>query len=411
MHTRRTMPLKRATAVRLSRRRAWPMSEPAYASVLRKLIQRQCVTPGIQSTKALLAAASGDAWYPRRVIHVAGTNGKGSTCSNIARVLNQVAGWRVGAFTSPHALSVRERIAIQGVCISDADFVELHDELEEVITRTEGLHVSFFELLTVMALAYFHRGPTNQTAAPSAGAVTSEPYCDVMVLETGLGGELDATNVVRDPICTVITSIGWDHMAVLGNTLEEIASQKAGILKPRCPVVLGPQALGYHAIDERIRISQCRPVVHVAPGPETETIHEENTRIAKAALDIVLGESWYTPEAAACLRQAPPFRAQRLAPEEARRAVDRCAKATRSPPVPAPVAENIPIYLDVGHNATALARIARDLRHMYPTRTFRVGYCISTGRSLSMVLPLVNELGSALMVRMNPRATPPRRLM
>ena len=142
--------------------------------------------------------------------HVAGTNGKGSTCAILASVL-RAAGYRVGLYTSPHLLDVRERIRVNGEPISRADFAKL-------MPRDERL--TYFELLTVLAFKYF-----------------AEKKCDVMVLETGLGGRLDATNVVRAPLAAVVTSISFDHEAFLGSTLRAIAREKAGIFKAGRPAV------------------------------------------------------------------------------------------------------------------------------------------------------------------------------
>jgi dihydrofolate synthase / folylpolyglutamate synthase len=149
-------------------------------------------------------------------ILVAGTNGKGSVTTLIAGGL-QAAGHRVGKFTSPHIERVTERIQVNDVEISDADLERLSD-LDHPTT--------FFETLTAAAIRYF-----------------AEQHCDYVVWEVGLGGRLDATNVV-EPILSVITSIGLDHTQILGDTLEEIAREKAGICRPGVPCILGPTAQG-----------------------------------------------------------------------------------------------------------------------------------------------------------------------
>jgi dihydrofolate synthase / folylpolyglutamate synthase len=158
---------------------------------------------------------------------VAGTNGKGSTSATLASILRQ-AGYRIGLYTSPHLVRVNERIAIDGEWISDPEFAEMHSRIEEIsqeLTRVGKLdeHPSFFETLTAMALEYF--------------ASTS---VDIAVLEVGIGGRLDATNVV-DPLLSVITDISLDHTEWLGNTLTEIATEKAGILRPKGTLVTVPQ--------------------------------------------------------------------------------------------------------------------------------------------------------------------------
>jgi dihydrofolate synthase/folylpolyglutamate synthase len=156
--------------------------------------------------------------YP--VIHVAGTKGKGSTCAMIARVL-QAAGFKVGLFTSPYLSDFREQIQVNGEMISQDEFVSLTKRLAPIINRLGT--ISTFEATTSMAFQYF-----------------KNKRVDFAVIEVGLGGRLDATNVV-DPLLSVITSISYDHLAFLGNTMEAIASEKAGIIKPGKPVILAPQ--------------------------------------------------------------------------------------------------------------------------------------------------------------------------
>ena len=162
--------------------------------------------------------------HPERscpVIHVAGTNGKGSTCLFLASIL-QKAGYRVGVFTSPHLVKVNERIRVNDRIISDDEFIEAFEETMKSVSiaKKEGInHPSFFELMFLMAAVYFK----NQKV-------------DYVIFETGMGGRLDATNVVKPVLC-IITSIGLDHTQFLGNTLEKIASEKAGIIKKNVPVI------------------------------------------------------------------------------------------------------------------------------------------------------------------------------
>ena len=164
--------------------------------------------------------------YP--IIHVTGTNGKGSTIA-FMRELFVSHGKKVGIFTSPHIVSIHDRICINGQPISDADFIRLANQVKEMEQRLLETHdqLSFFELLTVIALLYF-----------------KEQEVDLVLLEVGIGGLLDTTNVVTGEIA-VITSIGLDHQETLGNSLEEIAEQKAGIFKPEKTAVvanLAPEA-------------------------------------------------------------------------------------------------------------------------------------------------------------------------
>lgn len=161
-----------------------------------------------------------------RVIHVGGTNGKGSTSSTLAAVL-QASGYRVGLFTSPHLVDFRERIRVNGALIDQSYVTRFTEEAREQIADVQP---SFFELTTMMALCYFR-----------------DQEVDVAVVEVGLGGRLDSTNIVK-PIVSVITNISLDHTQYLGNTLAEIAREKAGIIKPHTPVVIGS------AVGEGVRV-------------------------------------------------------------------------------------------------------------------------------------------------------------
>lgn len=152
-----------------------------------------------------------------KTVHVGGTNGKGSTSSLIASVLKE-ASFKVGLYTSPHLVDFRERIKINGEMISQ-EFVV--DFIQNNKTFFEDSKLSFFEMTVGMAFQYF-----------------SDQKVDVAIIEVGLGGRLDSTNIIT-PLVSVITNIGWDHMNLLGNTIEEIALEKAGIIKENIPVVIG----------------------------------------------------------------------------------------------------------------------------------------------------------------------------
>ena len=171
---------------------------------------------GLDNTHAL-DAYFGHPHRTFRTVHVAGTNGKGS-CSHTLAAILQSAGYRTGLYTSPHLVDFRERIRVNGQPVSESyviDFVEKHRHF------FEPLHPSFFELTTAMAFRYF-----------------ADQQVDVAVIEVGLGGRLDCTNIIHPDLC-VITNISFDHIQFLGNTLAKIASEKAGIIKPQIPVVIG----------------------------------------------------------------------------------------------------------------------------------------------------------------------------
>jgi dihydrofolate synthase/folylpolyglutamate synthase len=184
-------------------------------------------TFGLEAVQRL-AERAGSPQRELRFIHVAGTNGKGSTCAMIDSIY-RAAGWRVGLYTSPHLVSFRERIQVNRELIPEKDVARLVSEAQQWLADfPKEKHPTFFEIVTVMALRYF-----------------AEQKCDVVIWETGLGGRLDATNIVT-PLASVITNVQFDHEKWLGDTLEKIATEKAGIIKPGVPVitaVTAPEAL------------------------------------------------------------------------------------------------------------------------------------------------------------------------
>lgn len=150
-------------------------------------------------------------------IHIAGTNGKGS-CSHTLAAILQNDGYKVGLYTSPHIMDFRERIKINGECISKEYVIEFVNQEKSLF---EKIHPSFFEVTTALAFKYF-----------------AEQHVDYAIIEVGLGGRLDCTNIIT-PILSIITNISFDHTNFLGNTLEKIAKEKAGIIKPNIPVIIG----------------------------------------------------------------------------------------------------------------------------------------------------------------------------
>lgn len=181
------------------------------------------------------------------VIHIAGTNGKGSVCAYLSSILTE-AGYRVGRYTSPHLIDWTERICINQKPISPT---ELQQYLERVIAATQNdtETPTQFEIITAVAWLYF-----------------AEQKADIAVIETGLGGRLDATNVCENPLVSVITSISLEHWQILGPTVADIAREKAGILKAKCPVVIGelPESAKI-AIEKRIQELDC-PATWVKPA-------------------------------------------------------------------------------------------------------------------------------------------------
>lgn len=194
--------------------------------------------PGLQTTHEL-DVHFGHPHRQYKTIHIAGTNGKGSCSHTIAAIL-QSQGYKVGLYTSPHLVDFRERIRVNGECLPEQYVI---DFVEENRALFEPLHPSFFELTTAMAFKYF-----------------AEQKVDYAVIEVGLGGRLDCTNIIT-PVLSVITNISFDHTQFLGNTLAKIAGEKAGIIKPDVPVVIGEYIEETRPVFEKVAGERHSPIL------------------------------------------------------------------------------------------------------------------------------------------------------
>lgn len=198
---------------------------------------------GLENTFKL-AALAGNPQAKLRFVHVAGTNGKGSTCAMLESIY-RASGRRTALFTSPHLVSFRERIQVDRRLISEDEVVRLVTEIQPWLKEfPEGHHPTFFEVVTVMALKYF-----------------AAQGCEVVIWETGLGGRLDATNIVT-PLASIITNIALDHQQWLGDTHAKIAAEKAGIIKPGVPVIT--------ATEEPAALAVIRQTAREGNAPLTE---------------------------------------------------------------------------------------------------------------------------------------------
>ena len=233
--------------------------------------RRLGMKPGLETISAV-CAAMGDPQRTFRAIHVAGTNGKGAVCAILDAAL-RAAGRRVGRYTSPHLVSLNERFFLDGRPAEDA-------ALERIAVRVPPLEeLTFFEALTAVAFAFY-----------------AESKCDHVILETGLGGRLDATNVCRPEVC-VITKIGLDHCDWLGDTVEKIAAEKAGIVKPGVPVVIGRNAASVRAVIASAAAEHGAPCFYapelVDPSEVPDdfslpgSFNRENAQTALAALKVM----------------------------------------------------------------------------------------------------------------------------
>jgi dihydrofolate synthase / folylpolyglutamate synthase len=309
----------------------------SYSSLINRLYRVNCdrgVKLGLQNSLKLHQLL-GEPGHSYPVIHVAGTNGKGSVTTKVAAAL-QHGGYRVGLFTSPHLTSFRERFQVDGRPVTEEEVV---GRLPWLLQQAEqnNIPATFFELTTHFAFDYF-----------------ACREVDIAVVEVGLGGRLDATNIV-DPLVSVITSIGLDHTEILGQTREAIAAEKGGIIKAGCPVVLGGQALGVGL--ERMALERgCQ--IYPVYGEWANYI-QENNAIARRVLEVVAA---HFPLSQASIEEGlavqPPCRFERVG-----RAV-----------------------LDVAHNPAGIRRLIATLDATITQRPRRCVIGLSSGKDHAAML-------------------------
>lgn len=296
----------------------------------------------------------GDPDQRMKIIHVAGTNGKGSVCMFLTSMLLE-AGYTVGTFVSPHLVSLRERFLLNGEMIEEAWFRQAFlrvKKLSDEKTAEGSAPPTYFEFLFYMAMAVY------ETCRP-----------DFVILETGLGGRLDATNVIRRPVLTVLTSISMDHRSQLGNSIREIAAQKAGILKPGVPAVFDASDAEAAAVISARAVERGCPQF---PVTEQDVVclgrEEGGVRIAAETADVgplavtVPSEAEYQQRnAAVAIRAMSVLRRSgvcRFSPEDAARGIRRFAWPGR-------MEEVLPgVFLDGAHNPGAAESLNRTLRRM-----------------------------------------------
>lgn len=312
-------------------------------------------------------------------IHVAGTNGKGSVSHILASVLQQ-AGYCVGLFTSPHLVDFRERIRVNGTPISEREVVRFVREHKEEMV---ALGLSFFEMTTAMAFHHF-----------------SESDVEVAIIETGLGGRLDSTNIIT-PILSVITNIGLEHTALLGSTIGEIAFEKAGIIKPEVPVVVGESAPESNEVFDRIAAERGSllvyadrewEVVESEPSGEFVRYHIQRPRDGRTQnLDLDLLGAYQRKNiltvrtAVSLLRHQTPLNISTRALVEGVRCVTsttglmgRWQKLGSSPAV----------YCDTGHNAHGLSEVVAQIRQQHYDKLYMVIGMVSD-KDFDAVIPLM----------------------
>lgn len=225
-----------------------------------------------------------------KIIHVAGTNGKGSVCAYLNQVLYE-NGYHTGLFTSPHLVDIRERIRIDSEMISEEQFVMLFERVEAAAEKLEkqGISLAYFDYLFGIAMCYF-----------------KEQKTDYVIMETGLGGRLDATNAVKNPVLSVITTISLEHTAILGDTIAKIATEKAGIIKEKVPVVY---------LDKEVEVTKVITRIAKEQGATAVPLHFQSYEILKnngKYIDFSLHNEYYKND---CFKVATPavYQAQNCA--------------------------------------------------------------------------------------------------
>jgi len=300
-----------------------------YDTVIASLFKRLSVRRENLDVMERLLASWGNPERAFPSVHVAGTNGKGSVCRKIAAAL-QHAGYRVGLYVSPHIAEFEERITINGEKIPKETVIDYY-------SRIDTPEPNFFECATCFCFQYF-----------------KEKQVDIAIIEVGLGGAIDSTNVLK-PLLSIITSIGFDHTEYLGDTLDKIATQKAGVIKPHTPVVIGPRVHSAPIFEKAKEVG--------APLTQVTTIsplyEEENNAIVKAALEILP----YRSNLQAGLQAQMPCRFERRGR----------------------------FILDVAHNPDGFARLKDALSYHFPNQTFRFIIGMSRRKDLKGSLRAIEE--------------------
>lgn len=296
--------------------------------------------PGVEVTREMLKQLGHPAAHIP-YIHVAGTNGKGSVCAFLTSIL-RMAGYRVGTFTSPHLVDFEERITVDGRMIAKERVRQLGEEL---LAYDFGVEPTMFDYCLAMALQYF-----------------DQQSCDVMVIETGLGGRLDSTNAIGVPRVSVITKIGFDHMAILGDTLAQIASEKAGIIKDGSALVLQRQE------QEAMLVLQGEAAKHAL---NSVRIVDDEVLTLVSSFHMRLQGVHQLENAAAAILASEIFLKEdgRKLPEEAlRSAVEQTVWPGRME-----VVCREPFFMvDGAHNGHGVHALAESLKSMYPGEKFHL---------------------------------------
>lgn len=320
-----------------------------YKDVVEQLFKLS-LTPHVKLDLSVARALSSALMHPTIAypcIHVAGTNGKGSVVTKIAKAL-ELSGLKVGVYTSPHLFSFRERILVGEKMIEEEAVVRGMQKIFPLIEQVAPTS-TFFEATTLLAFDYFRAEKV-----------------DVAVIETGLGGRLDATNII-EPLLSVITSISRDHTGALGESLEEIAREKAGIIKPEVPVVIGPKARNAAIL---ARAKECSSPLFFSP--EVRRFYdEENRAIARTALKLLEKHFRLTPAAVEkALQVRPSCRFEKVGP----------------------------VLLDGAHNPDGFTRLFEAIDLFFPHRKLHVAIGMCRDKEYANCLKIVKKRAERILL-------------
>ena len=350
--------------------------------------------PGLTRTRTLLAAL-GDPHKQLKFVHIAGTNGKGSTAAMVASCL-QAAGYRVGLYTSPFINRFNERIQVNGEQISDDALVRLVEQVQPAADAMQDVPTEF-EIITALGMLYF-----------------AQQKCDIVVLEVGLGGTLDSTNVIDPPACAVITALGMDHVKELGPTIADIAAAKAGIIKEGCPVVSYGGVPEADAVIRRVCAEKHAALTEVDFNklqydggnldavefdfdglngvrlPLIGSYQPRNAALAITALRVMRAHGWNIPESAI-----------------------RTGLETVSWPGRFELLRHAPAFLlDGSHNAHGMRATVQSLKDRFPGQKFVFLVSVMADKDVDEMLALLAPLAERFVTvtAHNPRAMPAQTL-
>ena len=348
---------------------------------------------GLERMQTLLDAL-GNPERGQRFVHIAGTNGKGSTGALVASML-RAAGWKTGLYTSPHLIEPTERIRIDDEDVSSADFAsafeKVHERAENLLR--EGLldaHPSYFETVTAMALLLFRE------------------RAEIAVMEVGLGGRLDATNVIAPELC-VITPVSYDHEAFLGNTLESIAGEKAGILKPGVPAVVARQdPVAAVVIARRAAELRSRLIQTADSSLKITRVSEDSSafELDGAGYECALPGRHQIENAAAAVLAGRELRVREDAITAGLRQVRWPGRLERVSAHPA-------FVLDGAHNPAGAAALAQYIREFYKNRPVWIVYGAMRDKAVEEVTEMLFPLADCLILTAPdfPRALRPEAML